>query len=935
MATGTRPIKAASAGAVVAYLQDRSDCMGYYSEGDGFDVAWGKLAQEWGLERGLTREQWENVFNGKSPDGAQLSRARDDRVPLHDMTISFPKSLAELMVVADDELREKLQQAAMTSARAGWDWFEQHGLVARRRSKVLVGDHYESVQRRYTADLLCTPVLQHAARPTKQTEERGAPPDPSIHVHLAIFSLCRLGEDWYTADNWGFKKAAEHVDAVAMGEMARQLELLGIPLDYSDIDRSKNGKVRWEVAGSERETRDFWSTNRDRRWEIIEGFEREYGKPITEEELRRRMHLTRRKKSDDDKDQDVNPDWELWRADAEAHDIPLLTVERQPIERDPYASLAELRERLVGQAGLVRDGAVFDETVISQSVRRCAIGLGFSPEELAGYVRILMNSPDLVSVRDAEHEEERLWTTREVLDAERRIAIARQQKAAHWVDITGKAGTGKSFAVSVAVEALRTQIPRQEVYEGEPVTIERSPIAEAVKAAATHRDRAPDDEQMAAIDAIFRASRNVEQVVCVSMAGTTAERTGLKIRADHYGSVESICGRIDRKALRVDSKTLVVIEEAGQLDTLRMDRLLKAVGDARIVTLGDPYQLSPLGAGGWYQDALDRHRYVELAEVRRQVDPQDIRDFDRVREGHATEAVRSLDERGRVHGSKTDAERVAQIFADYKSHREHRQAEDIRVVLDTSNHEVDTVNRFIQRDRLNRGEIGHESVVCVDEHIDRRWELHEGDLIVLNDGVRIPGKEPVKNGAIGTVTQIDPQLGRVTVRFENGRVETVPAAQALPRYAVHIQKEQGGEAAIVLCVPGRMTTREAAYTELTRGIEESHIYWSQESHGDLGKLGALMERTSVQESASRQVTRLREQERPRELKEVRTEEIEPDLPPLPAEIRPRSNSLGFADHLLPKQELKQQSVEQQRLAQQSLEQNLEQRLRQERDRGGR
>ena len=79
--------------------------------------------------------------------------------------------------MADDKLREQLTQAMWAACEEAFNYLENTTLAARVRSKVMAGDgSVESVQRRYPAKMLCTPVLQYSARPTEQTEERGARP---------------------------------------------------------------------------------------------------------------------------------------------------------------------------------------------------------------------------------------------------------------------------------------------------------------------------------------------------------------------------------------------------------------------------------------------------------------------------------------------------------------------------------------------------------------------------------------------------------------------------------------------------------------------------------------------------------------------------------------------------------------------------------------
>jgi conjugative relaxase-like TrwC/TraI family protein len=933
-----------SSGAVFDYLTDPDAVLDYYGDNEmPFTQVWGKGAATLGIERGITKEQFKELFSGRW-DGEQLARqgyrkvTNPDgteetvltRTPMIDFVYGAPKSVAVLYVQASPEFRQKLDAVMLQAAHAAHDAMESSAKFARVpvKTPAEVGARTTKQQgsdtKRVTADLIALPVVQYTARPTEESEKRGVP-DPQIHVHVPIFTLCQAEGRWYTADEFGAKNRAnaKYRDAVFIGELARGLESLGVELKYNEFDRAKNGEVRWEVADSDPELRKYWSTNNERAWKIRREYEERHGKPIDEVKLGEILYKTRKHKTAAVKQQDSHPNWDLWRDDAQRAGFKMNRVEQaQPIEHSAFRAADRLRLRLLGANGLCSDNAVFDEASIRPAIARCAVGLGFSPAELDGLERVMLgpDGRDLVLVRDGAEPEDRLFTTNSLLEAERDTAttLDRKNSAGHLVHKTGRAGTGKSFAAGVAVEALHSLAAKKEHYDSRSIQVDSSPVAEAVKAAVANREHAPDEEQMEAIRAIVKAGRGCNSVIVTSMAASTAERTGLKVQADAWGSVESVTSRIEKGTLRADSKTLCIIEEAGQLDTLRADKLLKAVGDARIVTLGDTRQLSAIGGAGWYADALARHGSIELTEVRRQKDQRDVEDYALVRDGQSNEALGNLAERGRLHVAASDGDRFADVFSDYHGHREQgRLARDIRIVLDSSNQDVDTANRFVQRDRLSRGEISPTSAVVESEDQGRRWALHENDQIIMLSSVRVRGEDPVKNGTSGVVRKLDLDRNRVRVRLEDDREVNLPLSASIGlSYAVHIQKFQGGEAPVALVVPGRNTSRNAGYTSLTRGVEESHVYVSDEAGG----VSALAERwATVNEkvSATTTIEQLRREEQVMELPPLRSDELDLDdiaLDPIPDLDPVRGFELPRDDDLDP--------FKPERLVEPSLEQDL-------------
>jgi ABC-type dipeptide/oligopeptide/nickel transport system ATPase subunit len=634
------------------------------------------------------------------------------------------------------------------------------------------------------------------------------------------------------------------------------------------------------VDPHEPELRRFWSSNNERSWQLRNEFEQTYGRPMTDVEAQRAMYVSRRKKSAADKERDVRPVWERWAEDARTNGYELNTFRAgSPVERDPYVAMGVLHQRLMSANGLCRENAVFTGSEIRPAVARCAVGLGFSPRELDGYAAILTASDNLqglIPVRRANDPDHAYWTPRAVLAAESRIekaasskardvlshpselTIARSIKAADvkldreqirgvelvcsgsgWVNITGRAGTGKTSLLKVAVAAYRHETKTVDVHDS-----------------LTHPAAA--------------------EIVVVSMVAKTAADTGRKIGADRWGSVESIIRQADPPAKRSKTRqfiptkdTLVIVEEAGQMDTLRMAKLLKAVGPARIVTVGDDAQLTPIGAGGWYQDQLSQIGGIELVNVRRHKDPLDIRDYQLMRQGRAPEALRNMDQRGRVHISEDRAHRVADVLMDYQDHREGWRAQDIRIIADTSNEDIDTCNRFVQRDRVARNEVGAEGFDVHDTEQDRRWTLHENDQVIFLRSHFIKGQAPVKNGTEGLLLSVDNRSGRARVRIPDGDGQRIVVVRLNAHeqnqpiglaYAVHANKYQGAEVPIVLSMPGMgQTNANSAYSMVTRSTHETHVYASRDLHGPdpIAALGKAWSEREIKQSALSKLNEIR------------------------------------------------------------------------------
>jgi ATP-dependent exoDNAse (exonuclease V) alpha subunit len=427
------------------------------------------------------------------------------------------------------------------------------------------------------------------------------------------------------------------------------------------------------------------------------------------------------------------------------------------------------------------------------------------------------------------------------LDQEQIRGVYEVCSGKRWVNISGHAGTGKTSLLRVAVDAQREEW------------------------AATQAQRQGKDQG------------DGGQIVVVSMAAATAQRTGHKLGADRYGSVESLLTQIEKGRWHPGRDDLFIVEEVGQMDTLRMDKLLRAVGNARVVLVGDAAQLTPIGAGGWYQDQLDRHGSVELTVVRRHQDPRDVADFGLIRTGRAEEALRNLADRQRVRVSEDQSHRMAEVLADYRDFRNAGHlAKDIRIIVDTSNHDIDIANRFVQRDRIKRGELREQGFEVHDVEQDRRWTIREGDQVIFLDSYKRRLQEPIKNGSVGRVVGLDAQSGQARIEIDKAdgsreirRVDLQADQHRQPvglAYAVHSNKFQGAEVSIVQVMPGMgQTNANSAYSMVTRSMRATYIYLDKVTHGlnPIKAIGQAWSQREQKQSAHSKMAEVRQRDKDR------------------------------------------------------------------------
>ncbi len=879
-----------SAGCIAAYLLDEK-IADYYVGGTGkgsratdahFATVWGRGGEALGhdLGLGLTYSQFAGLLEGRW-NGEQLTqpghrKVRDDhgnvvidpttgkavteeaRTKAIDVTFAAPKSVSELLVSLrhDPERQRQVIDAYVASVHVAFQVAIEDSAklvrvpvktpteVGQRLVKVGPAERLGQASRtqgsateRRTASLVAVATPQFTARPTAASEARGVA-DPHLHVHVTILGPASVTDpvtgvtSYYTVDEYGLKNRAnvEYRNAVAEGEFLRRLEDLDIAVKTSDWDRARHGRITWEIAGSDPAVRKHWSTN----GEIAKRLERDHevvaGKPLTFAQKNAFMRTQRRHKDQATKEQDSNPVFERWADDLAAAGLALdqeLGKGRSGRGRTVEERTVELWERLYSPNGLTIADAVFAGDTITPAVARCAVGLGLTLDQQQA-VEIELRQ-DLVVTRDATTEEARYYTTPAVLAMEDRIAATLAAKAAKVLP----APSPEVVAAAIGSQGVRLDDEQRTAVQRACSGRGLLHVEGLAGSGKTTMARAIRDAFQAPGDA------QADRIVVVSTAATTAKRTAAALELKDYGSVESVAYRVERRMLRLSAKSVVLVDEAAMVDTARMNTLLKAAGPARLILVGDDAQQSAIGAAGWYASSVAAHGSVTLTRVWRHRDPLDADAYRLLRDGQSGRAIQSLASRGRVHVAETPDQTMAKAMDTYRAKRDAGWAAgDVRIVIDSSNAQVDVANRFVQYQRLQRGEIIGAGVEVTSGDQGRTWRIYEGDQVVFlarHDERR----GAITNGTNATVIKLDTTTRVATLALDEGRTTTVvldehrgtqPVGLA---YAQHVAKYQGGECAIVLGLPGHKAVSNAnsGYSMVTRSTHETHLFIDAETHG--------------------------------------------------------------------------------------------------------
>ena len=833
-------------------------------------VGFGRLAAGCHPVTGQRLIKTSHVTRSKSVTGQRVSTGRC-HVPGIDCNLSPPKSVSALLPFVSDRERAELERAHLAAVRVTLEELEAR--VAACRPTV------NGEQVHTPGELGVAVFTHHTSRPTGEVAaEAGRPPDPQLHSHAFVVNLAFCQGRYLAVDSRPIYQFATTAEAIYACQLAAELQRLGYRLAWRPTRKGRS----WELAGVDRRLAEVFSSRHQHIDRQAAQFQATHGRPPTVRERGRLAARDRAPKTDACR----TPHWPAYRAVLDRHGLAVPTLPRQREDPMPLAEReAVVRARLLAPDGLTGQDATFGQAALTKAVYQAATGL-LDVTEASGFLERFTGGSDLVPVASPEGPR---FTTAVLLAKEQQIVQTAQAKAAtrvltpssrlvaRMVELAGLAGPPLSREQRAALDWLAAPVGWASL-EGWAGTGKTTLVRTLVRA--------------------YRA--NGQPVVLVSTAAETARRAARDLGLERGWTVEAFTRAVDRAHLQPGAEWLVLVEEAAMMDTHRMATLLEAAGPASIRTLGDPEQAQPVGAGSWHQlvdQALGGH--AQLTTVIRQHNPRDREVCAAIRDGHAPQALADLQGRGRLHLSTDRSTAVKELVHAWDHHRRVRGMEGVAIVTDTDNATVDVLNALCQAKRHAAGELTGSGVVVTDRVTGRREQVHAGDRVRFIRPYLDRGFDGgyVANGTTGHVLNVDRQDGQVVVGCDDGHTVTLQPGvleEAQPLrlgYASHALKLQGGQAAVVLVLPGGwQTSRQSAYSMATRCVEELHVFVDAETqqsglYRDSDPIHALGERWM--RAAGKLAATLQRDHQPRPDGPAGRSGVDPNLvvlPPAPWEL---------------------------------------------------
>jgi conjugative relaxase-like TrwC/TraI family protein len=698
----------------------------------------------------------------------------------YDLVFSPPKSVSLLHALGGEDVRHAVNQAHLVAWQGALAYLEQracvtrkgkNGVVRERGSGFVAATYQHRTSRAQDPHLHTHVIVANMAKSPSDGEWRALDGEPLLkHYRLAAgylyqsqlrFELTRsLGVEWREPEN-GMAEIADIPEGVLRAFSQRRAQVL----DYLER-RGSSGFYAAKVAAIE---------TRDRK------------EPVDLP----RMRLE-------------------WEARAAEHGFGPRELKRllgRTLEREiDEGRAAEVAASLLGPEGLTETRSTFSgadavmawaqahtngaptERVLSlvgrfigmkqvAPVRPAAVGCPavFSTAELLGDERAALG---LASRTRKTHAPSVSWATIEQVAQERADVLGREQIAMlraaassrdRVVCVVGHAGTGKTTALAALADAFQ-----REGY----VAIGAAPSG-------------------------------------VAAANLGAE-TGIPTGTLHRLLAEA------RRRGGLPRRCLLVVDEAGMADTRTLTRTLFQVEHAggKAVLVGDPAQLTAVGAGGLFAAIVERNGALELRNNHRQRDELERRALAALRDGASRDYLAHAAEHGRLTVAGNRVEAKARLVADWWEAARTDLAGSAMIAYRRA--DVAELNA-VARTLLDRdGRLGRQRL-----DLANGTELAVGDRVLCTRNDR---RLDVANGTRGTVVAIDRSRRSVELELDDHRQLMLPAGylrggHVTHAYALTGHKTQGltVEHGFVLA-DGQGALREWGYVALSRSRERTRVY---------------------------------------------------------------------------------------------------------------
>ena len=741
----------------------------------------GRGAEALGLTGQVRAYELNNLFHGYSPDGTvalvqhQKHPDKATHRPGLDLTFNAPKSVSVLWSQASPENRQAIQQAHFRAVRAGLSFIEESIPMARSGKGGRVAE----------LGGLVTALFEHST-------SRGL--DPHLHTHAVLLNAILREDGRFSTINGDLLfRAKMAAGALYRVELAYQLELLGLSL-------RRQGSW-FEIVGVSQDLMEFFSKRR----EAVEAELLRTG--LESAQAAAKAALVTREAKEVTSRSNLFSEWQVCGRERNCTTLQADSLFRDPPQHKLDSEVEGARDRTIKR--VTKEQAHFSEIefirYFAEEVQTRGLDAVQTREVCSA---ILRQSPDILPLGKRRGQEH--FTTPEMLSLERRLlqeVKELDQNDFHQISI-------QKFAEFLTNHGELYEEQMKALYH---ITVDSGGIALVSGVAGAGKT------YMLGIARELWESEGFE-VFGTALSGSAvrqlSEGSGIKCQ-----TIAKLLWDAGRGKCPLHEKSILVVDEAGMLDTATWERLTRLCNEtgAKLSASGHESQLQPIGPGAPLPELSERHGVARLTQNRRQKDEWLQEVVGQMMEGKADPALKTLVSKGMVSIYKTKSEAISGLIRQW---RDDGHAPEETLIIAPTHRDVNSLNKLAHQTLLDAGKLTGNPIQIGGE------DFYVGDALKFT---KTSGPRGIENGTRGTVVAIDRTSERVTVltHFKDRITVSLRDFPHITRgYAVTAASAQGSTVEYAYLLPGgNMQDRELSYVQASRAKLQSTFHLTEIESG--------------------------------------------------------------------------------------------------------
>ena len=311
-------------------------------------------------------------------------------------------------------------------------------------------------------------------------------------------------------------------------------------------------------------------------------------------------------------------------------------------------------------------------------------------------------------------------------------------------------------------------------------------------------------------------------------------------------TIDSLLLALENGTTSLGKSDVLVVDEAGMVDTRKMQRLVSEVRDAgaKLVLVGDSRQLQAIDAGAAMRAIGQRVGAVTLSGVRRQNEEWMQEASKLMGKGQALDGLAAYESRGLVQEHETQTDAATRMVAEWAQRRKDEPG-CTQLLLAYRRTEVAALNVGARQVMEQENQLGKSVRVQV---TGGEKEFAAGDRLYFLKNDRMLG---VKNGSLGTVIEASPQSLKVKLDDSDRTVviDTEKYKHFDHGYACTVHKSQGATVDYAHVLASGAFDSSALYVAMSRHREEVKLHWSREEFEDERKMQRSVSRAAEKTNA--------------------------------------------------------------------------------------